>query len=249
MKLQGKAALITGAGSGMGRATALLFAREGAKVAVNDVNLESAQKTVEEIKKMGGTAIAIKADISEAKEVEAMIDRVIKEFGGIQILINNAGISVSCPAIETPLELWDRVMGVMLRGTFLCCRKAGQWMVPHREGKVVNISSIAAIRSQVNMSAYATAKAGIVQLTRALALEWGPHNINVNCIIPGGTNTPMLNTHDVPITNEMVKNFIPLGHLGEPEDIANAALFLVSDESHQITGVALPVDGGELCRG
>ncbi len=99
------------------------------------------------------------------------------------------------------------------------------------------------------MSAYATAKAGIVQLTRALAVEWGPSNINVNCIIPGGTNTPMLQTHDVPITNEQIKNFIPLGHLGEAEDIAKAALFLVSDDAHQITGVGLPVDGGELCRG
>ncbi len=144
MKLKGKVALITGAGSGMGQATALLFAQEGAKVAVNDINLPSAEKTADAIKKMGGTAIAVKADISNEKEVEAMFDRVIKELGGINILINNAGISVSCPAIETPIETWDRVMGVMLRGTFLCCRRAGQWMVSHREGKVVNISSIAA---------------------------------------------------------------------------------------------------------
>jgi NAD(P)-dependent dehydrogenase (short-subunit alcohol dehydrogenase family) len=248
MKLEGKVALVTGSGSGMGRATALLFAKEGAKVAVNDINLSSAKKTVAKIKKMGGTAIYIKADISKAKEVDAMIDRVIRELGGIHILINNAGISEGGAVLETPLEIWDKVIGTNLRGAFLCCRKAGQWMVDHGAGKIVNISSIAGVRCHPNMSAYATAKAGIIQLTRALALEWGPLNINVNCIIPGGTDTPMIKTHGL-ILNKQIKEMIPLGHLGEAEDIANAALFLVSDDARQITGVGLPVDGGELVRG
>ncbi len=249
MKLEGKVALITGAGSGMGRATALLFAREGAKVAVNDVNLASAEKTAEEIQKAGGTAIAVQADIAEAREVNAMFDRVINELGGIHILVNNAGISVGAPALEMSLEMWDRVMGVMLRGNFICSQRAGQWMVKNHGGKIVNVASIAGLRSHPGMSAYATAKAGIIHLTHALAMEWGPYNINVNCIIPGGTRTPMLQTHDVPITDEQIKDFIPLGHLGEPEDIANAALFLASEDARQISGVGLPVDGGELCRG
>ena len=248
MKLKGKVALVTGAGSGMGRATAILFAKEGAKVAVNDVNLSSAKKTVAKIRKQGGTAIPMQADISDVKEVDAMIDRVIRELGGIDILVNNAGISEGGAVLETPVEIWDRVIGTDLRGTFLCCRKAGRWMVDHRAGKIVNISSIAGVRCHPNMSAYATAKAGIIQLTRALALEWGPQNINVNCIIPGGTDTPMIKTHGLVLDKE-IGEMIPLGHLGQPEDIANAALFLVSEEARQITGVGLPVDGGELTRG
>jgi len=248
MKLKGKVALVTGAGSGMGRATAILFAKEGAKVAVNDINLSSAKKTVAKIRKLGGTAIPMQADISDAKEVDALIDRVIRELGGIDILVNNAGISEGGAVLETPVEIWDRVIGTDLRGTFLCCRKAGMWMVDHRAGKIVNISSIAGVRCHPNMSAYATAKAGIIQLTRALALEWGPQNINVNCIIPGGTDTPMIKTHGL-VLDKGIGEMIPLGHLGQPEDIANAALFLVSEEARQITGVGLPVDGGELTRG
>jgi NAD(P)-dependent dehydrogenase (short-subunit alcohol dehydrogenase family) len=248
MKLDGKVALITGAGSGMGRATALLFATEGARVAVNDIDLDSARNTVAEIKKKGGTAIAIKADISRLEEVDAMIERVIKELGDLQILINNAGASGGGPVLETPIAVWDRIMGVNLRGTFLCCRKAGEWMAKKRSGKIVNISSIAGVRCHPNMSAYVTSKAAIIQLTHALALEWAQYNINVNCIIPGGTDTPMLKAHGE-IPDEKIKEMIPLGHLGQPEDIANAALFLVSEDSRQITGVDLPVDGGELVRG
>ncbi len=248
MKLTGKAALITGAGSGMGRATALLFAREGARVAVNDINLSSAKKTAAEIAAAGGTAIALKADIADVKAVESMIDRVVEELGGIHILVNNAGVSDGGrPALGMPLEVWDRVMNVNLRGTFICCRKAGEWMARHRTGKIVNISSIGGVRCHPNMVAYATAKAGIIHLTHALALEWAQYNINVNCIIPGGTDTPMLRAHGE-IPSRKIKQMIPLGHLGKPEDIANAALFLVMEESHQITGIEVPVDGGELVR-
>jgi NAD(P)-dependent dehydrogenase (short-subunit alcohol dehydrogenase family) len=248
MKLAGKVALVTGAGSGMGRSIALLFAGEGALVAVNDINLASARKTAAEIARAGGTAIALKADIASPKAVDGMIERTVAELGGIHILVNNAGASGGGPVLDTPLKVWDRIMGVNLRGTYLCCRKAGEWMVQHRNGKIVNISSIAGIRCHPNMSAYVTSKAAIIQLTHALALEWAPYGINVNCIIPGGTDTPMLQAHGH-IPARKIKEMIPLGQLGKPADIANAALFLVSEESHQITGIDLPVDGGELVRG
>jgi NAD(P)-dependent dehydrogenase (short-subunit alcohol dehydrogenase family) len=248
MKLEGKVALITGAGSGIGKAMALLFAREGADIAVNDINLSSAEKTTEDIREMGKKAITVRADVAEEKEVVAMVDRTIKELGGIHILVNNAGIGGIGPVLESTVESWDRVNAVILRGTYLCSREAGRWMVSQNAGKIVNISSIAALRFRVNMSSYASAKAGVVNLTRALALEWAPYHINVNCIIPGGINTPMTQASASTRTAENIKELIPLGRMGEPEDIADAALFLVSDDARWITGVALPVDGGELTR-
>jgi 3-oxoacyl-[acyl-carrier protein] reductase len=248
MKLEGKVALITGAGSGIGQATALLFAREGAAIAVNDINLSSAERTADTIRQMGRKAIALKADVAEENEVDAMVERAIKELGGIHILVNNAGIGGGGPVLESSVETWDRVMAVILRGTYLCSRQVGRWMASQNTGKILNISSIAAIRFRSNMSAYASAKAGIINFTRALALEWAPHHINVNCIIPGGINTPMTRAHSAPFTAQQIQELIPLGRIGEPEDVAKVALFLVSDDASFITGAALPVDGGELTR-
>ena len=248
MKLEGKVALITGAGSGMGRATALLFAKEGADIAVNDINLPSAEKTADAVRRLGRKAIAIKADVADEKEVIAMVDRTIKELGGVHILINNAGIPDGGPVLELSVATWDRVNAVLLRGNFLCARQAGRWMAKNNSGKIVNISSIAAFRFRPGMAAYASAKAGIVNLTRVLALELAPYHINVNCIIPGGIDTPMSHAHVKDMGPEQIKELIPLGRIGQPEDIAKANLFLVSDDADFITGVNLPVDGGELTR-
>ncbi len=248
MRLAGKVALVTGAGSGIGQATAQLFAREGAAIAVNDINLSSAEQTANTIRQVGGKAIAVKADVADEKEVIEMIDRSIKELGGVHILVNNAGIGGGGPVLESSSEAWDRVMGVILRGTYLCSRQAGRWMVNQHAGKILNISSIAALRFRANMSAYASAKAGIINFTRALALEWAPYHINVNCIIPGGIKTPMTQRMLSTFTDQQIKELIPLGRIGEPDDIAKAALFLVSDDADFITGAALPVDGGELTR-
>ena len=248
MKLKGKVALITGAGSGIGQATALLFAREGADIAVNDINLPSAEKTAGAIRKIGRKAIAVQADVAQENEVVAMVDRAIKELGGVHILVNNAGVPGLGPALESSVATWDRVMAVILRGTYLCSRQAGHWMASHNTGKIINISSIAALRCNINMSSYASAKAGIINLTRALALEWAPYHININCIVPGGINTPMSRAHVKNLTAERIKELIPLGRIGEPDDVAKAALFLASDDASFITGVYLPVDGGELTR-
>ncbi len=247
MKLKGKVALVTGAGSGIGRATALLFAREGADVVVNDIDLSSAEKTAETIRQMGKKAIAVRADISEELAVIAMIKRTLEELKGIHILVNNAGMGGGGPLLESNVDTWDRVMAVDLRGAYLCSREAGRWMVAHHTGKIVNISSIAALRAQINMSPYAAAKSGVISLTRTLAQEWAKYSINVNCIVPGGIDTPMSRGHQA-LTPELIKQWIPLGRMGQPEDIANAALFLVSEEASFITGAYLPVDGGELTR-
>lgn len=248
MRLEGKVALITGAGSGIGQGTALLFAREGAAVAVNDINISTAEETADSIRKTGGKAVALKADVADENEVAGMVERVIRELGGVHILINNAGIGGRMSMLESSAANWDRIMSVILRGTYLCSRQAGRWMVDQNAGKIVNISSIAALRFRSNMSAYASAKAGIINFTRALALEWAPYHINVNCIIPGGIRTAMTKAYLSTLTEEEIKELIPLGRIGEPEDIARAALFLVSDDASFITGAALPVDGGELTR-
>jgi NAD(P)-dependent dehydrogenase (short-subunit alcohol dehydrogenase family) len=251
MKLEGKVALVTGAGSGIGEAIALLFAGEGADIAVNDIDLPSAEKTAAAVRKTGRRAIAVKADVAEEKEVEAMVNRVIEEMGGVDILVNNAGISVHGPLLEkqTP-EAWDRVVGVVLRGTYLCSRKAGRWMVDHKAGRIVNIASLAGTRATPEIAAYGAAKAGVIQLTRTLAVDWGRYGVRVNCIAPGIIDTPLTRrTLAVWETPEQLRRRIPIGEMGEAEDIARAALFLVSDDSRHITGINLPVDGGMAAAG
>ena len=252
MKLEGKVALITGSGRGMGREMALAFAEEGADIVVNDIDLATAEKTMEEVKKKGRRAIAVDTDVSNAEEVDGMIERTIAELGGIHILVNNAGIiDESVPTIESSVDHWDKVIGVILRGTYLCCRRAGRWMVENHTGKIVNISSTAGIRGFAPRPSYGPAKAAVVHLTKCLAVEWAEHNINVNCITPSFTKTPLVleSFKQTGTDIKMVERQIPLGRLGEPRDIANAALFFVSDESSYITGVNLPVDGGWLAYG
>ena len=252
MKLDGKVALVTGGGSGIGRAIALLFAREGASVVVNGRTLSTIKETAKEITASGGKAIAIKADVSDAADVDVMVDRIVNELGGIHILVNNAGIpGENVSAAETSIEHWDKVVGVHLRGTYLCCRKAGQWMVRHKTGKILNISSVIGLVGFPTRTSYGPAKAGIINITQVLAIEWARDNINVNCIAPGSIVTPMdeefLRTGKMDL--ELMLKRIPCGYRGEPEDIAGAALFLVSDEARYITGVTLPVDGGWLAYG
>jgi 3-oxoacyl-[acyl-carrier protein] reductase len=249
MKLEGKTALITGAGSGIGQAIALLFAKEGADIAVNDINLPAAEKTAAAVKRLGRKAIAVKADVAQEKEVVDMVERTIKELGGVNILVNNAGYSAGGPAIECSLEIWDRMVAVVLRGAYICSQRSAQWMAKNKGGRIVNIASAAGIKPAFNMSAYAAAKAGVINLTSSTALEWAPYNIYANCIAPGMINTPMTqNSIGHQMTPEKLKEFIPLGRMAEPEEVAKVALFLASDDASYVTGVTLPVDGGLLKR-
>lgn len=252
MSLEGKTALVTGAGSGIGEAIALLFAAEGASIAVNDIDAGAATETVEKIKEAGGKAMAVRADVADETEVGAMVELVITEFGGLDILVNNAGIPVHGHLLDdsqTP-ENWDRVVNVILRGTYLCSRAVGKWMMARHQGKLVNISSIAGTRSSVNIPGYGAAKAGVISLTKTLAVDWAPYGINVNCITPGVINTPLTQrTIAVWSTPDELAERIPLGYMAEAGEVAKAALFLCSEEANYITGVILPVDGGMAARG
>lgn len=225
MKLEGRIALVTGAGSGIGQAIAVLFAREGADI-----------------------AITVIADVSNAQEVGAMVSRTIEKFGAAHILVNNAGVPHFGLLIEDQTaEQWDRVIAVTLRGTYLCSRRVGQWMASHGGGKIVNISSVAGLVGSPSLAGYGAAKAGVINLTRSLAADWGKYKINVNAIAAGLIDTPLTRrTIAGSWTPDRIGQEIPLGRMGTAEDVANAALFLVSEEANYITGVTLPVDGGRL---
>ncbi len=249
-KLEGKRALVTGAGSGIGRAIALLFAEEGADIAVNDVNIATAEETAALVERLGRKAIAVKANVAEQGEVGAMVERTISELGGADILVNNAGIGARVPTVEMPVEVWDRVVGVLLRGTFLCSRAVGKWMIANGGGAMVNIASVAGIEGLPERAGYGPAKAGVINMTRLLAVEWARHRIRVNAIAPGHTRTGM---HDEfvrkgLINMEQIERETPMGRMAEPEEIARPALFLASDDASYITGITVPVDGGYLCR-
>lgn len=251
MKLEGKVALVTGAGSGIGKAIALYFAKEGADIAVNDLNPSSAEETAEAVKKMGRKAITVVGSVAETDVVKAMMDKTIRELGGIHILVNNAGVPPNASTAtldETTLDAWDNCVKVILRGTYLCSVEAGRWMAENQGGKIVNIASICGVGGFPRHGAYGPAKAGVINLTKLLALEWAGNNININSIAPGFVRTPMLEEgfETGGVSKEALTNQVPLGRLAEPDEIAKAALFLVSDDSDFITGVTLPVDGGYL---
>ena len=247
IKLTGKVALVTGAGRGIGRAIALALAKEGADVAVNAAHLSSAEKTAEVIREIGRRTIAIEADVSKEDQVQEMIDRVINELGGVHILVNNAGVNPEIvPTLEQSLEKWDRIISVNLRGTYLCCHYAGEWMIAHKTGKIVNMSSMMGDKGIPMRTAYSPTKAGIVNMTQCLAVEWAKYNINVNCIAPGFIMTDLAKglIKEGRIDVEAYTRRTPLGRLPTPEDVAKAVIFLVSDEARNITGVNLPIDGG-----
>ena len=242
MRLKGKVALITGAGSGIGEATAIRFSEEGAKVVVNDVRLENANKVAEKIKANDGEAMVLKADISKKDEVEGMIEQVLERFGRLDILVNNAGINRDAFAKKMTEEEWDDVININLKGTFLCVQAALNAMSKQNYGRIINTSSIGAM-GNLGQANYAASKCGVIGLTKTLALECARYNINVNCVAPGATKTPM--TAKIPgEIAEGIRKKIPLKRFAEPKEIANVHLFLASEEASYITGQVIFVDGG-----
>lgn len=245
MRLKDKVAIITGAGSGIGAATAKLFAEEGARVLIADWSEKNGNQTLSEIKAFGGEGIFIKTDVSKADDIEEMVEICVKNFGRVDILMNNAGIVKQGKITEFSEADWDTVLGVDLKGTFLGCKKVIPIMEKQGGGKIVNIASIAGLVGFDNLSAYCAAKGGVIACTRELALECAPKKINVNCIAPGIIKTAM--TKDT-LTDPAQKRAMELGtpypRLGEPEDIAYAALYLASEESDFVNGEVLVVDGG-----
>ncbi|MEK7104113.1 MAG: SDR family NAD(P)-dependent oxidoreductase [Patescibacteria group bacterium] len=246
--LKNKVAVVTGGRQGMGRAHSLKLAQLGCKVVVSDISQDDCEKVVDEIKKAGGEAVAIKCDISKKDEVEAMVEKTIKEFGKIDILVNNAGVCQFGSFLDLTEQEWDKTLDINLKGYFLCSQAASREMVKQKSGVIVNIASIA--MGQIGMGFpgivhYCASKGGIVAMAEAMALELAPLGIRVNSIAPGAIDTPMMNsTKQDPKILEGILASIPLKRVGKPEDIANAVAFLASDESSYMTGSVVVVDGG-----
>jgi meso-butanediol dehydrogenase / (S,S)-butanediol dehydrogenase / diacetyl reductase len=243
-KLDGKVALITGAGSGIGRATAILFAREGARVGVADYVLETAQKTVADIRKAKGDAIAIKADVRKAADVEAMVKQTVDAYGRLDILHNNAGIGRPALIADLTEEDWDAVVDTHLKGAFLGAKFAIPHMLKQGGGVIINTSSANGVGAVPTMAAYSAAKAGMILLCKTIAAEYAKQNIRANAICPGMTVTGMM---PPAMFDHLQVDFIPQGRPGRAEEIASVALFLASDDASYVNGAHLMVDGGWSC--
>ncbi len=250
-RFEKRVAVITGAGSGIGQATALQLASEGARVVVGDYNLEAAQETVARINQADGQpqAAACKVNVTSAAEAEALINFTLETFGRLDILINNAGIGVPGTVLTTSEDDWDRIMAVNVKGIFQCSRYAIPRMIEQGGGTIVNVSSIAAIVAVVDRAAYGASKGAVLSLTKAMAADHVKDNIRVNCVCPGTIDTPwvdrMVASYDDPeeARRKMVARQ-PVGRLGTPDEIAGAILYLASDQAGFATGSALILDGG-----
>jgi len=249
MKLQGKAVLITGGGSGLGRETALTFAREGARIGVNDIRPEAAHNVVTEIGRIGGEAIALIADVSGSAAVKKMVAEFVAKFGSIDILINNAGIARAerFPEIGGTAELsdedWHLMLATHLDSTFYCTREALKVMIPKRSGRIINMGSVAGTMGLPGAPDYSAAKGGIIAFTKSVAREVVGHGILVNCIAPGFIDTPMTAPIAEPV-RQMIIAMTPMGRFGEPREIAAAALFLASDDASFMVGQVVSPNGG-----
>lgn len=251
MRLQDKVAIVTGAGSGIGESTALLFAEHGAKVIASDVNEDGAAKVVEKINEAGGIATAVLGDVTDTSQAEGIVRKTVETYGGLQILVNSAGITArNAPPDASPEEVWDRVIDVNLKGTYLMTWHAVSEMEKASGGSVINLGSIMSVVGYPaswasGFSPYPVSKGGVLQFTRNLAIEMAKKNIRVNCLGPGFIETPLTQTlRDDPEMKTFLEDRHPIGRLGRPDEVAYAALFLASDESSFMTGSYLPVDGG-----
>ena len=255
MKLDGKVAIVTGAGSGMGRAIAQAYAREGARVVVSDVNVAAAQGVVDEITQAGGVASASQTDVRDQSQVQAMVDLAVATYGGLDILVNNAGVGKIIPFLETTNEDWDFMFDVNCKGLLWCSQAAARQMIAQeRGGKIINLASQAGRRGEAMVLAYCASKACVISMTQSIALALAPHKINVNGIAPGIVDTPFWVEVDKQFANllgweigEPKRRFvesIPLGRIEQPEDIVGAAIFLASSDSDYMTQQTLNVDGG-----
>ena len=245
-RLENRIALVTGAGQGIGRAIALAMAREGAALVIGDLNETNASAVKKEIEGLGGKASALHADISNEESVQAMVEAALKEHGRVDILVNNAGIFPTSPVEEMAEEEWDRVIGTNLVGTFLCSKAVVPQLLAQRFGRIISLTSGRAFHGARNGAHYAASKAGIIGFSKSLALELAPHAITVNVICPGITDTAQPRGHQSEEQIYAQGQRIPLGRIGQPEDLAGPAVFLASDAARFITGQTILVNGGGI---
>ena len=255
MKLEGKVAIVTGSGQGLGRAIALRLARDGASIVIADQNAQTAAQVAGEIEARGGQVLALETDVSVPESVTRMVEKTTTRFGGLDVLVNNAGIGQNImPAVELSLEEWNRVLAVNLTGTLLCCQEAARYFMQQRSGRIVNLSSINGLSPAVNCIAYNVSKAAVISLTKSLAKELAAYGVNVNAICPGPVYTDLNRTImsqraarrgiSQEEMVERVRAMVPMGRWVEEEDIAGGVSFLVSDDASYVSGAVLTVTGG-----
>jgi len=246
MKLEGKVAIVTGGGQGIGEAIAVTFAREGAKVVIADINEKTARDVADGIRSSGGEAVAIKTDVTKSSEVSQLVKQTLENFKSVDILVNNVGITIPSPTEQLSEADWDRIITVNLKSVFLCCREVGKQMIKQKSGKIISIASLAAHKGLAHIAPYSASKAGIVGFTRELAVEWAKYNINVNTVSPSTTLSPILSKYfeEAGIDPKIHLKYVPLERDNNPEDVANAVLFLASPDARNITGEDIVVDGG-----
>lgn len=250
MRLIDKIVIITGSGSGIGKSSALLFAKEGATVVVNDLDPDKGTETVNEIQAAGGAAIFIQADVTNPQEVEALVDRVIAEYGRVDVLFNNAGISGVGALHEVEPDVWDRIMKVNTKGVYLPSKYVLPYMMERKAGVIINMSSCVAEIGLARRAAYSASKGAILALTKSMQVDYAAYHIRVNAILPGTILTPFVENYlktsynDPEVAMEAIKKRQLSGEMGKPEDVAYAALFLASDESKFMMGSPLYIDGG-----
>jgi NAD(P)-dependent dehydrogenase (short-subunit alcohol dehydrogenase family) len=246
-RVEGKVAIVTGAGSGIGRASAMLLAKEGAKTVVVDRNAEAGEETVRMIKEAGGEAIFVKADVSKVEDIKKMVRTAVSTYGKLNILFNNAGfIHEVAPTADASEEVFDETIATNLKGAFMGMKYAIPEMLRIGGGSIINIASIAGTKGVTNAPAYAASKGGVLALSRATAIEYATQNIRVNCISPGTISTPAMAAlmKDDPEIKRNYEEAVPQGRLGRPDEVAQVVLFLASDEASHVTGEKLAIDGG-----
>ena len=245
MRLEDKVAIITGAASGIGKATAKLFAEHGAKIVVADIDQDGGNHTIVDIQDSGGDAIFVQTDVTIADDTVRMVQETVKRYEKLDILFNNAGIAMRLPVADLPEADWHRCLDVNLTGVYLCAKAAIPEMQKNRGGSIINMSSIYGIVGADVRAAYVASKGGVTNLTRGMALDYAQDNIRVNCISPGFVETPLVaGVVKTPAEYRKLADKHPMRRLGQPEEIAYGALYLASDESAFVTGIVLPIDGG-----